>query len=152
MLLLDLHTDFSGGRSGGLVFPSLSEFSTVYGNPHKVFGIVTKAKGDVFLKLFAFTMIQWILAIWSLVPLSFLNPARPFGSSLFMYWWSLAWRILSNILLACEMSAIVWQFEDSLALPFFGIGMKRLFSVFWPLLSFTNLLAYWGQHFQSIIF
>ena len=29
LLLLDLHTDFSGGRSGGLVLPSLSEFSTV---------------------------------------------------------------------------------------------------------------------------
>ena len=28
MLLPDLHTDFSRGRSGGLVFPSLSEFST----------------------------------------------------------------------------------------------------------------------------
>ena len=27
-------------------------------------------------------------------------------------------------LLACEMSAIVRQFEHSLALPFFGIGMK----------------------------
>ena len=25
LLLRDLHTDFSGGRSGGLVFPSLSE-------------------------------------------------------------------------------------------------------------------------------
>ena len=30
MLLLHLHTGFSGGSSGGLVFPSLSEFSTVY--------------------------------------------------------------------------------------------------------------------------
>ena len=38
--------------------------------------------------------------------------------------WSLAWRILSITLLACEMSAIVWYFEHSLALPFFGIGMK----------------------------
>ena len=27
-------------------------------------------------------------------------------------------------LIACEMSVIVWQFEHSLALPFFGIGMK----------------------------
>ena len=27
-------------------------------------------------------------------------------------------------LLACEMSAIVWQFDHSLALPFFGVGMK----------------------------
>ena len=29
LFLLDLHTDFSGGRSVGLVFPSLEEFSTV---------------------------------------------------------------------------------------------------------------------------
>ena len=29
LLFLDLYTDFSGGRSGGLVFPSLSEFPTV---------------------------------------------------------------------------------------------------------------------------
>ena len=29
-MLPDLHIDFSRGRSGGLVFPSLSEFSTVY--------------------------------------------------------------------------------------------------------------------------
>ena len=41
-----------------------------------------------------------------------------------MYCWSLAWRILSITLLACEMSAIVWWFEHSLALPFFEIGMK----------------------------
>ena len=41
-----------------------------------------------------------------------------------MYCWSLAWRILSITLLACEMSAIVWQFKHSLASPFFGIGMK----------------------------
>ena len=33
----------------------------------------------------------------------------------FMYCWSLAWRILSIPLLACERSAIVWYFEHSLA-------------------------------------
>jgi len=32
--LPDLYTDFSGGKSGGLVFPSLSEFSTFCGDPH----------------------------------------------------------------------------------------------------------------------
>ena len=69
-------------------------------------------------------MIQGILAIWSLVPLLFLNPAWTSGSSRFMYCWSLAWKILSITLLWCEMSAIVWWFEHSLALPFFGIGMK----------------------------
>ena len=41
-----------------------------------------------------------------------------------MYGWSLAWRILSIILPAFEMNAIVQYFEHSLALPFFGIGMK----------------------------
>ena len=33
LFLLDLHTDFSGGRSGGLVFPSLEEFSTICCDP-----------------------------------------------------------------------------------------------------------------------
>ena len=69
-------------------------------------------------------MIQQMLVIWSLVPLPFLKPPWTSGSSRFMYCWSLAWRILSITLLACELSAIVWQFEHSLALPFFGIGMK----------------------------
>ena len=69
-------------------------------------------------------MIQWMLAIWSLVPLPFLNPAWPCDISQFRYCWSLAWRILIITLLACEISAIVRQFEHSLALPFFGIGMK----------------------------
>ena len=65
-----------------------------------------------------------MLAIWSLVPLPFLKPAWISGSSQFTYWWSMAWRIFSITLLVCEMSGIVWYFEHSLALPFFGIGMK----------------------------
>ena len=36
------------------------------------------------------------------------NPACTPESSQLMYCWSQAWRILSIILLACEMSAIVW--------------------------------------------
>ena len=78
----------------------------------------------LFWNSLAFLMIQQMLAIWSLVPLPFLKLAWTSGSSRFTYCWSLAWRILSITLLACEMSAIVWQFEHSLALPFFGIGMK----------------------------
>ena len=35
---------------------------------------------------------------------------------------------MSITLLACEMSAIVQQFEHTLAFPFFGIGMKLTFS------------------------
>ena len=72
----------------------------------------------------AFLIIQRMLAIWSLVPLPFLKPAWTSGRSWFKYCWSLAWRILSITLLVCDMSAIVRWFENSLVLPFFGIGMK----------------------------
>ena len=65
-----------------------------------------------------------MLEIWSLVPLPFLNPAWISGSSWFTYCWSLSCRILSIILLACEMSPVVQKFEHSLALPFLGIRMK----------------------------
>ena len=48
---VDLHTDFSGDRSSGLVFTSLDEFSTVCCNPHS---IVNKSEVDVFLELSCF--------------------------------------------------------------------------------------------------
>ena len=51
----------------------------------------------------AFSMIPWMLAIWSMVPLPFQNPARTSESSWFPYCWSLAWRILSIALLAWSL-------------------------------------------------
>ena len=66
----------------------------------KGFGIVNKAEIDVFLELSCFFHVQWMLAIWSPVPLPFLKPAWTSGSSWFMYCWSLAWKILSITLLA----------------------------------------------------
>ena len=55
LLLADLHIGFSRGRSDGLVFPSLSEFSTVYCiHTVKGFGIVNKVEVDVFLELSCF--------------------------------------------------------------------------------------------------
>ena len=71
-------------------------------------------------------MLQRMLAIWSLIPLPFLKIQLEHLQvhAWFMYCWSLAWRILSITLLVYEMSAIVQKFEHSLALPFFGIGMK----------------------------
>ena len=43
----------------------------------------------------------------------------------------LEWGAIAFSVLACEMSATVQQFEHSLALPFFGIGMKtNLFQSF----------------------
>ena len=50
-MLPDPNIGFSRGRSGGLVFPSLSEFSTVYYDPQvKGFGVVDKTEVDVFLE------------------------------------------------------------------------------------------------------
>ena len=119
----------------------------------KIFSIVNETEVDVFFwNSLAFSMIQWILAIWSLVPLPFLNPACTSGSSKFTYHWSLAWGIISITLILCEMSAIMQQFQHSLALPFFGIGMKTdlfqscghcwVFQICWAALSQGHLLGF----------
>ena len=54
-MLLDLYTDFSRGRSGGLVFPSLENFPQfVVVGIVKDFGVVNKAEVDIFLELSCF--------------------------------------------------------------------------------------------------
>ena len=51
-MLLDLHTDFSGCRSGGLVFQLFNNFpQSVVIHIVKGFGVVNKARVDVFLEL-----------------------------------------------------------------------------------------------------
>ena len=88
-----------------------------------------------------FSVIQQMLAIWSLVPLPLLNPACTSGSSRFTYWWSLSWRILSitsithvkwmklcgslNILWHCLSLGLEWK------LTFFNPMATAEFSVFW---------------------
>ena len=69
-------------------------------------------------------MIQWMLAIWSLVPLPFLNlPWISETVKQLTYCWSLAWRIL-NIFASlwdeCNC-AVVWSF---FGIALFGTGMK----------------------------
>ena len=49
-MLLELHTGFSGGRSGGLVFPSLRIFHFVVIHTVKDFSIVNEPEVDVFLE------------------------------------------------------------------------------------------------------
>ena len=86
-------------------------------------------------------MIQWILAICSLVPLPFQNPTSTSGSSWFTYCWSLSWRILSITL------ANMWN-EHSCTVVWTVFGFALLwdwnenwpFLVLWPLPSFPNLL------------
>ena len=51
----DLHTAFSKVRSGGPVFPSLSEYSKIYCDPHSQrLWLVKKAEVDVFLEFSCF--------------------------------------------------------------------------------------------------
>ena len=61
LLLPDLHTGVSRGRSGGLVFPSLQEFSSLFWSTVKGFGIVNKAEIDIFLEL---SLFQWSDGCW----------------------------------------------------------------------------------------
>ena len=77
-------------------------------DPHKDFGIVNKTEVGVFLEVSFFFYDPRDIGIWSLVPLPFVNPACTSGISHFTYCWSLAWRILSIVMLACEMSTTVW--------------------------------------------
>ena len=53
-----MHTDFSGGRSGGLVYTSLEEFPKVccYLQVYYSFGVINKAEVDVFLAFSCFSV------------------------------------------------------------------------------------------------
>ena len=71
----------------------------------------------------AFSMIQRMLAIWSLVPLPFLKPAWTSGSSQFTY--CLSWlgefkHYFASVWDECNC-AVVWAF---FGIAFLGIGMK----------------------------
>ena len=141
-------------------FPQFVVIYTVKG-----FGVINKTEIDVFLEFSCFfPMIQWMLAIWSLVLLLFLKPGWTSGSSWLMQCWSLAWRILSITLLVCEINAIVQYFEHSLALPFFGIGMQTdlfqscdhcwVFQICWHIECSTLIMDFYSalkmNEFESV--
>ena len=117
------------------LFKNFSQFVVIH--IVKDLSIVKETEVDVFWNSLAFSIIQYMLAIWFLVPLCFLYQAHTSGSSWFMYYWSLAWKSLSIILLVCENGCIC-----TVTLTFFGIvflwdwNEKRPF----PVLR-ANLLA-----------
>ena len=88
-------------------FPQFVVIHTVKG-----FGVVNKAEVDFFWNSLAFSMIQQILAIWSLVLLPFLNPAWTSGSSQFTYCRSLCLENLGHCFNSmwdeCNC-AVVWR-------------------------------------------
>ena len=154
MLLLDLHIDFSGGRSSGLVFPSFSEFfKFVVIHTVKGFGLVSKAEVDVFLELSCF--FDDPADIGNLI-----SSSSGFSKSNLNIW-----KFMGHILLKPDLEnfehyfASVWdECHCVVVWTFFGIALlwdwneNWIFPVLWPLLSFSNLLAYWVQHFPSIVF
>ena len=90
----------------------------------KGFGVVNKAEIDVFLELSCF--FDDPADVGNLI-----SGSSAFSKSSLNIWKFMVHRLLkpgledlSITLLACKMSAIVRSFEHSLALPFFGIGMK----------------------------
>ena len=128
-------------------FPQFIVIHTVKG-----FGIANKAV-DIFLDLSWFiddpadvgnlisgssTFLKSSLNIWKFMVHILLEP----GLENFEHYFTSVWD-------ECNC-AVVWTF--------FGIAFlwdwneNRHFPVLWPLLSFPNLLAYWVQHFHSIIF
>ena len=119
----------------------------------KGFSIVNEAKEDVFLEFSCLFYDPMEFGNLMSVSLPFLNPACTSGSSQLTYCWSLAWRILSIILLACEMNecncVVVWTLFSSALL--WDRNENWPFPV-WPLLRFPNLLIYLVQHFNSILF
>ena len=151
LLLLDLHTDFSGGRSGGLIFPSLEKFFTVAIHTVKGFGIVIKAKVDYFWNSCFFND---PVNVSSLISVS-----SAFSKASFNFW-----KFMIHVLLKPGLQnfehyfASVWDECNCVVVwAFFGIAFlwdwteSWPFPVLWWLLSFSDLLAYWVQHFHSFI-
>ena len=135
-------------------FPiSLRIFQSVVIYPVKGFGIVNKAEVDVFLEPSCFFDDPTDVG-------NLISGSSAFSKSSLNIWKFTVHVLLKPGLENCEhYFDSVWD-ECSCALvwTFFAIAFlcdwnkKWPFPVLWPLLSFSNLLAYWVQHFHSIIF
>ena len=144
---------FSRGKSGGLVFPSLSEFSTVYCDPHSqwlwnsqwsrnrcfsgtLFFHDPADIGNLISGSSAFSKTS--LNTWKFMVHVLLKP----GLENFEHYFTSMWDECNcAVIWAFFVTAFLWNWNENWPFP-----------ELWPLLSFQNLLAYWGQHFHSIIF
>ena len=119
----------------------------------KAFGRVNKAEIDVFLELSCF--LDDPADVGNLIS----------GSSAFSKTSLNIWKFSVHVLLKPGLENFehyfnsVWdECKCAVVRAFFGIAFlwdwneNWPFPVLWPLLIFPNLLAYWAQHFNSIIF
>ena len=135
------------------LFKNFPEFVVIH--QLKGFSTVNKAEVDVFLELSCFfsdpaDVAMWQFDLWfsafyksNLNIWKFTVPVllKP-GLENFELYFTSMWD-------ECNC-AVVWTFFDIAFL--WGWNENWPFPVLWPLLSFPNLLAYWVQHFHSIIF
>ena len=100
----------------------------------KGFSVVNEAELDLLLLFF------WILLLllWSSGCWQF--SGSPAFSKSNLYIWNVLVHILLKPTLPFFGTAILWDWNEIWPNP-----------ELWPLLSFPNLLAYWMQHFNSII-
>ena len=128
-------------------FPQCVVIHTVKG-----FGIVNKAEVDVFLELSCF--FDDPMDVGNLIS----------GSSAFSKYSLYSWKLSVHVLLKPSLenlehySASLWnECNRTVVWSFFGTAFfwnwneNWHFPVLCPPLSFPNLLAYWVQHFNSII-
>ena len=129
-------------------FPQFIVIHTVKG-----FGIVNKAKIDVFLELSCFfhdpadvdnlisdssAFSKTSLNIWKFMVHILLKP----DLENFKHYFTSMWHECNCVVVwALFGIAFLWDWNENWPFP-----------VLWSLLSFSNLLAYWVQHFHSIIF
>ena len=129
-------------------FPQFVANHTVKG-----FGIANKAELDVFLELRSSfndpTDVGNLISVSSTFSKSSLNIEKFLvhgllkpGLENFEYYLASVWDEYN--------CAVVWTFSGIAFLWYWNENWP--FPVLWPLLSFPNLLAYWVQHFHSIIF
>ena len=126
-------------------FPQFVLIHTVNG-----FGVINEAKGDVFLELTCF--FYDLMDIGNLI-----SGSSDFSKSSLNIWKSLIDVLLKPSLDNFEQYvARVWdEYNCVVVWIFFGIALlwdwneNCHFPVLWPLLSFTNLLAYWGHNLTA---
>ena len=126
-------------------FPQFVVIHTVKG-----VGIVNKAEADVFLELFCLfhdpedvgnlisgssDFSKSNFNIWKFTVHVLLKP----GLKDFEYYFASMWDEYNSLNIVWH--SFLWDWNENWPFP-----------VLWPLLTFPNLLAYWVQHFHSIIF
>ena len=119
----------------------------VCGDPHKGFGVMSKAEIDVFLKLSCFfdnpvdvgnlisgssAFSKPSLNIWKFTVHVLSKP----GLGNFEHYFTSVWDECNCVVVWAFFGiAFVWDWNENWSFP-----------VLWPLLSFPNLLAYWVHH------